>query len=496
MYDATATFNLGAEFKIKDKQSLEIPLNYNPFTFSNGRKWKHFLVQPEYRWWTKETFRGHFFGAHAHYGIYNVGGLPSMFSQNMQDNRYEGWLVGAGASYGYRWNFSDHWGMEATIGVGYAYLKQDKYPCVKCGEKKGDRSRHYVGPTKVGLSVTYTLGKKKSVAPVYVEPVVVVEPEPEPIIPYTPQLTASFVVPAAEAVKERSEEGKAYLDYVVGKATIDPAYKNNATELDKIYALIEDVKNDPDATITKLEITGYASPDGRATGNQQLSEKRADGLKQHLSSKFGFANGVYAVTGGGEDWTTLAELVEASDLPQKEQIQTIIAGTDDVDAKERKLAALGAPYQRIKTEIFPKLRRSDYALHYTVLPFTIEKGKEVLQTKPSSLSLNELFLIANTYEPGSAEFNEVFETAARLFPNDDTANLNAAANALGRGDAATATGYLAKVKETSAAYYNNRAMLYALQGDWDKARTDMERARAAGDSQATQNMEELDKRQE
>ena len=310
LYDATATFNLAAEFRMKEKQTLEIPINYNPFTFSDGRKWKHFLIQPEYRWWTKEAFRGHFFGAHAHYGLYNVAALPSPFSDNMKNNRYEGWLVGAGVSYGYRWNFSDRWGMEATIGVGYAYLNQKKYLCINCGRELGKKNRHYVGPTKVGLSLTYTLGKKKTVAPepVYVAPVIEPTPQPE-VVAYIPQLVATYVTPEAEAVKTRSEAGKAYLDYVVGKAAIDAGFKNNATELDKIYALIEEVKNDADATITQLEITGYASPDGRATGNQQLSEKRADGLKQHLSSKFGFSNEQFAVTGAGEDWTTLAELV-------------------------------------------------------------------------------------------------------------------------------------------------------------------------------------------
>lgn len=494
LYDATATFNLGAEFRTGEKQSLEIPINYNPFTFSNGRKWKHFLVQPEYRWWKKEAFDGHFLGLHAHYGIYNVGALPSWFSENMQNNRYEGWLVGGGISYGYRWNFSNAWGLEATIGVGYAYLNHDKYPCIKCGRKLGNRERHYVGPTKVGLSVTYTLGKTKTKTlppppPVYVAP----EIKPEP---YTPQLKTSFVVPEVEEIKRRSESGKAYLDYVVNKSVIDPQFKNNAAELQRIYDMITEVQDDPDATITQFEIIGYASPDGRASYNQELSEKRAEGLRKHLSQKLGYTNGLFAVSGVGEDWGTFAQLMQDFSISQKDAILSIIDSADDVDLKERKLAALGAPYKRLKDEIFTKLRRTDYELHYTVLPFTIEKGKEVLKTKPSSLSLNELFLIANTYEMGSPEFNEVFETAARLFPNDDTANLNAAASALRRGDKESAANYLSKVKETSAAFYNNRAVLNGLLGEWGEAAADLEQARRAGDPEAAANIEELNKRQE
>lgn len=496
LYDATATFNLGAEFRLNDRWSLELPFNYNPFTFSNDRKWKHFLVQPELRWWTEETFKKHFFGLHTHYGIYNVAALPSgPFSKNMRDNRYEGSLIGAGVSYGYRWDFSHNWGMEATIGVGYAYLDQNKYPCIKCGQELGSRNRHYVGPTKVGLSLIYTFGKKKQPVPAYVAPVVEPAPEPELPPPYVPKLAASYVTPEAEAVKTRSEAGKAYLDYPVGKAVIDDNFKNNAAELQRIYALIEEVKNDPDATITEIEITGYASPDGGAALNRQLSEKRADALREHLRSKYNFENRLFATRGAGEDWKTFEQLVEESAVEDKSRILDIIRNTETEDRKERQLASLGATYNRLKMDVFPRLRRSDYALHYTVLPFTVEKGKEVFKTKPSGLSLNEMFLIANTYEPGSPEFNEVFETAARLFPDSDEANLNAAANALNRGDLVSARSYLAKVKTPTAAYYNNRGMLFALDDEWEKAAADFERAaQTGGDPNVEHNKEEMNKR--
>lgn len=493
LYDATTTFNLGAEFRLNDRLSLELPFNYNPFTFSNNRKWKHFLVQPELRWWTNETFKGHFFGAHAHYGIYNVGALPSgPFSKNMRDHRYEGSLIGAGVSYGYRWNFSHKWGMEATLGVGYAYLDQKKYPCVKCAPELGSRNRHYVGPTKAGLSLIYTFGgKKKQIAPVYVP----VEPIPEVLPPYEPKLVAAFIVPEVETVKLRSEAGKAYLDFHVGKSVVEQNFKNNATELQRIYTLIDELKADDNATITQVEIIGYASPDGGAEMNKRLSEKRAYALQDHIRKKYDFAGVQFSVRGEGEDWITFEKIIETSSDEAKDRILTIIRNSSSEDQKERQLAALGGVYNRIKTDMFPQLRRSDYTLHYTVLPFTVEKGKEVFKTKPSSLSLNEMFLISKTYEPGSSEFNELFETAARLFPDSDEANLNAAANALNRKDLISARNYLAKVKQATVTYYNNRGMLNALEGEWEKAADDFNRAAQMGnDTNVNHNIEEIGKR--
>ncbi|NDV82361.1 DUF3575 domain-containing protein [Bacteroides sp. 51] len=475
LYDATGTFNLGLEFRTGERTSFELPVNWNPWTFSGNRKWKHVLVQPEFRWWTTEAFKGHFFGVHAHYAFYNVSRLPNgPFSRNMADSRYEGWLAGAGLSYGYRWNFSRNWALEATIGVGYAYLDYKKYECGDCGERIGADTKNYFGPTKAGITLIYNIGGKKKpvrTEPVYV-PVVVQEPEPvKEVVIYNPQFTVSYLTPEAETVKTRSEAGQAYLDFAAGRSEIVFGFKNNAAELQKINNLIENVKNNPDATITGITITGYASPEGLYQTNLRLSEKRAYALKQLIINQYGFSDSMFTVSGRGEDWAMLDSLVTQSDMPEKAAILNIIRSTGVFDGREKKLMNLtgGKPYREMLSTMFPQLRRSEYELHYTVLPFTVEKGKEVLKTNPGNLSLNEMFLIANTYEPGSHAFDEVFETAARLFPTDDTANLNAAASALARKDTVSAEQYLAKIKEQSPEYWNNLGILAFVQGDTEKA---------------------------
>ena len=78
LYDATASLNLSAEFMMSGKSSLEIPVSYNSWTFSDNRKWKHFLIQAEYRFWLHQIFNGPFFGLHSHFALFNVGGLPNL----------------------------------------------------------------------------------------------------------------------------------------------------------------------------------------------------------------------------------------------------------------------------------------------------------------------------------------------------------------------------------------------------------------------------------
>ena len=161
-YDATATVNAGIEIGLAPRWTLDISGNFNDWTMSHNRKWKHWLVQPEARYWFCERFSGHFFGIHAHGGEYNFGNLKngikflgSDFSK-LTDNRYQGWYVGGGLSYGYAWILGKHWNLEAELGIGYIYTRFDKYPCAECGEKiEEDASHHYFGPTKLALSIVY-----------------------------------------------------------------------------------------------------------------------------------------------------------------------------------------------------------------------------------------------------------------------------------------------------------------------------------------------------
>ena len=49
LYAATATFNLGVEFGLARKWTLDVPVNLNPWKFNDGMRLRHWGVQPEVR---------------------------------------------------------------------------------------------------------------------------------------------------------------------------------------------------------------------------------------------------------------------------------------------------------------------------------------------------------------------------------------------------------------------------------------------------------------
>lgn len=162
LYDMTTTMNLGAEVRMSPQWTLDVSANWNPWTFSDNKKWKQLVVQPEARYWFCEAFNGHFVGAHLLGGIYNMGNWDTDFTflgtdfGKLKDHRYEGWMLGAGIAYGYQWILSKHWSIEAEIGIGYVYSRYDKYRCAGCGRKTEEgKSHHFVGPTKAAVNLIY-----------------------------------------------------------------------------------------------------------------------------------------------------------------------------------------------------------------------------------------------------------------------------------------------------------------------------------------------------
>lgn len=148
---ASSTFNLGFEVGLAKKLTLDVSANYNPWEFKYFQL-KHWLVEPELRYWLCERFRGSFFGLHAYYGEMDVHNLKAF---GMGHYYYKGNSIGVGLSYGYQWMISKRWSMEATVGFGYSRMKYDKYDGSK--EWFDKDTYHFFAPTKMGLSFIYMI---------------------------------------------------------------------------------------------------------------------------------------------------------------------------------------------------------------------------------------------------------------------------------------------------------------------------------------------------
>lgn len=154
--------NVGVEIGLAPRWTLDVTGQLNAWDLSHDRRWKHWALQPEARYWFCDRFGGHFVGLHAHGGQFNIGGFDGRLNlfgtdaRKLADTRYQGWFVGAGVAYGYAWVLGRHWNLEGEIGLGYSYTRYDRFRCAGCGKKtETGRSHHYVGPTKAAINLVY-----------------------------------------------------------------------------------------------------------------------------------------------------------------------------------------------------------------------------------------------------------------------------------------------------------------------------------------------------
>lgn len=322
-------------------------------------------------------------------------------------------------------------------------------------------------------------------------PVLVMNPKVLPDL-FVPEYRFPYITPEVEEIKQRSESYSAYLNYVVGRWDLLPNFEDNSSELAKIDKSIRELQEDKDLTITDFTISGYASPEGNKDSNLILSQRRAETLATHIEKKYNYTREQFRVEWFGEDWDGLRTAVQASTLSNKDAILNIIDTEPNLDARDGKISALdnGTTYNRLLSVFYPPLRRNEYLIAFVSRDFSLEETANIIKSRPKLLSLNEMFLLANTYPENSSQYKEVFDIAANTFPTDATANINAAVGELRANNPDVALERLNKV-ENNATAWNLMGVAYSMKGELDKAKEYLTRAVNGGNSEATHNLREL-----
>ncbi|MDR1004464.1 MAG: DUF3868 domain-containing protein [Prevotellaceae bacterium] len=313
---------------------------------------------------------------------------------------------------------------------------------------------------------------------------------------YAMHLTAAFVRPQVEARKERGESHEINLHFPVGKTTLLPDFSNNGEELARIETQVRNIQHASGIQLTNMSVRGTASIEGSEASNARLSAGRAQALLGYLSARTRLPYGICRVLPGGEDWEMMRKEVAENPLfaVRRYELEQIIDQPGTADRKEQLIRQLdnGTVYRMLNDYLFPRMRRVICRLDYVVKPYTVDEARQVYVTQPQHLSLDELYQLANSYEITDPHFGEVFETAARLFPDSRIANLNAAASYLQQGNTERAKQYLDKLTDTDLPEYaNNMGVYYLLKGDYTQAAQWLDRAAARGCAQAAQNKQEL-----
>lgn len=298
------------------------------------------------------------------------------------------------------------------------------------------------------------------------------------VTPRIYESSVTFIEPEKEIVKTRNERLVLHINYIVDRSDVRPDYANNATELAKVDRVLRPMASQRDTyRIRQASIQGYASPEAPYEYNLRLSQRRADEFKAYLIRRYGLHLSEFPAMGKGEDWAGLRRAVASSHMAYRDEVLSIIDGVSIFKGREKLLMDLGGgqPYKYMLRYLFPPLRRMEMEIRYTVRSFETVEADALIDERPQDLSQEEIYAVARKRNQerlshnDREEYGKEYDVAARYFPDDVVANINASSAALVRGEMKEAHRYLSKVGQDARAY-NNWGVYYWMQGDLSRAK--------------------------
>ncbi len=302
-----------------------------------------------------------------------------------------------------------------------------------------------------------------------------------------PEIPFIYEAPDTTGTKIFNLSGRANIIFKVNRTDIDWTYMGNYAELDTIVSTINVVRDNPDATVKQILLTGYASPEGPYANNVRLAKGRTEAVKQYVADRSNFADSIYKTASVPEDWQGLRAWLAASTVPDRDELIAFIDDTTVPIERKNDVFAKRFPesYKFLLANVYPLLRHTDYVITYQVRSYDdLNEIARVLKTRPTNLSPDEVFRLAMSYPAGSPEYDQVMMTAARLFPDNQIANLNAANSAMNRGEYKSAREYLAQLPDGGEKWYAT-GILNAREGDFGAALEMFKKAQEAGVAKAT-----------
>lgn len=256
--------------------------------------------------------------------------------------------------------------------------------------------------------------------------------------------------------------------------------------------------------INKLEVSGYASPDGGMDLNTKLAEARQANAQKFLAKQMKKDKVEAAIENNitAEDWEGFQAAVENSNIQDKDLVLRVLSMYTDPEERETQIKNLSAVYKTIADEILPALRRSRMILTIDLIGKSDEEIANLMKNDPAQLNVEEM-LYAATLTNDDAEKLAIYQQVANQFgdyraynnmgmiqfkqgnvadarrsygkaleiePNNADVNYNAGIAAMADHDLAKAEEHLGKAAGTQGDLNAALGTLYTMKGDYAAAK--------------------------
>lgn len=262
-----------------------------------------------------------------------------------------------------------------------------------------------------------------------------------------------------QRVKAKKQE--ANIKFLINQANLRKSeLKNNS--VGEFVKLLKEINKDREGlNLQNVEIQAYASPEGGFKFNDKLANKRQNVSEKYVRKEMKSAGveGNLDAHYTAQDWEGFQQLVQASDIQDKDVILRVLSMYKDPQEREQQIRNMSEGFRELADAILPELRRSRLIIHYETIGRNDEQIKAQYNEDAAKLSADELLYYA-TLEEDAAKKEEIYAKTAQLYTDDYRPLNNQAVMAFNRGDEAKAKELLAQAITKS----NNAAEAYATLG--------------------------------
>jgi hypothetical protein len=277
----------------------------------------------------------------------------------------------------------------------------------------------------------------------------------------------SVAADAFQRVVEQKQE--ANIKFLIQQAELRKSeLQNNSVQefVDLLKRISADREN---MMLGNIEVSAYASPDGGFALNEKLANKRQQNtegfVKQQMKQTKVEADVEANYT--AQDWEGFQQLVQASDIQDKDVILRVLSMYKDPQEREQQIKNMSHGFKELADGILPELRRARLTINYETLGRDDDAIFSQIKSDPSKLSVEEL-IYASSIAETPAEQESILKTTTRIYPKETRAYNNLAALAYNKGNYEEAQRYLAQAVCNGAACSEakaNQGLLALQSGD-------------------------------
>ena len=273
---------------------------------------------------------------------------------------------------------------------------------------------------------------------------------------------------AFQRIMEQKQE--ANIKFLINQANLRASELNTVSIKDLGRILREINDNEETRALQNIEVSAYASPDGKLSFNEKLAEKRQDVSANYLKGELKKIqmNADVDTKFTAEDWEGFQELISKSNLQDKEVILRVLSMYQDPEERETQIRNMSEVFTDIKESILPELRRARLIVNYEIIGRSDDQILAQFNDDPSKLSVEELVYGANKLVKDDATRQQWNETVAEQYPSDYRPLNNLAQMAIANGQPEMAQTYLkraASINKNAAEVNTNLALLALKDGD-------------------------------